>query len=90
MALNVIRPSYLDASPPDSSSAAAGVVHDQLVSFIRLALRGLLIVALAVAHRRMAQLTLRSGATTRRGIVRAIDAVRSGGPRLVCTRSGSG
>ena len=47
--LNVIRPYYLDALPASSSAAAAGAVYDQLVSFIRLALRGLLVVALTVA-----------------------------------------
>ena len=77
-ALNVIRPIYLDALPASSSQAAAGVVYDQLVSFIRLALRGLGIVALAVAIG--AWLSSRSGpgAATRRGIVRTIDAMRSG------------
>lgn len=40
LALNVIRPFHLDALPPDSSEAEAGAVYDQLVSFIRFALRG--------------------------------------------------
>ena len=43
-----------------SSTAAAGAVYDQVVSFIRFALRGLLIVALAVAIG--AWLSSRSGA----------------------------
>ena len=38
--LNVIRPFYLDALPESSSAAAAGAIYDQLVSFIRVALRG--------------------------------------------------
>ena len=47
--LNAMRPIYLDALPESSSAAAAGAVYDQLVSFIRIALRGLLVVALTVA-----------------------------------------
>jgi hypothetical protein len=81
LALNVIRPFYLDALPPDSSEAAAGAVYDQLVSFIRFALRGLLIVALAVAIGAWLSSPSGTGAATRRGIVRAIDAVRSGGAK---------
>ena len=48
-ALNVIRPIYLDALPVEASQAAAGAIYDQLVSFIRIALRGLLVVAITVA-----------------------------------------
>jgi hypothetical protein len=76
LALNVIRPFYLDALPPESSEAAAGAV-----SFIRFALRGLLIVALAVAIGAWLSSPSGTGAATRRGIVRAIDAVRSGGAK---------
>ena len=47
--LNVIRPFYLNALPESASAAAAGAIYDQLVYFIRLALRGLLVVALTVA-----------------------------------------
>ena len=35
--LNIIRPIYLDSLPASTSQAAAGVVYDQIVSFIRLA-----------------------------------------------------
>ena len=47
--LNAIRPIYLDALPESSSAAAAGAIYDQLVSFIRVALRGVGIVGLTVA-----------------------------------------
>jgi hypothetical protein len=48
--LNVVRPLYLDALPSTvHSHAAAGVVYDALVAFIRLNLRAVLVVALAVA-----------------------------------------
>jgi hypothetical protein len=48
--LNVLRPIYLDALPSTvHSHAAAGVVYDSLVNFIRLNLRAVLVVALAVA-----------------------------------------
>jgi hypothetical protein len=47
--LNLLRPIYLDALPPTvHSHAAAGVVYDTLVNFIRLNLRAVLVVALAV------------------------------------------
>ncbi len=49
VALNGIRPFYLDALPASSSQAAAGVLYDQVVSFIRFALRGVLVLAIAVA-----------------------------------------
>ena len=90
LALNVIRPFYLDALPPDSSEAAAGAVYDQLVSFIRFALRGLLIVALAVAIGAWLSSRTGAGAATRRGIVRGIDAVRSGGAKAGLNTGGFG
>jgi hypothetical protein len=74
--LNAIRPFYLNALPESSSAAAAGAIYDQLVSFIRLALRGLLVVALTVAV--VAWLSARrgSGAAARGALVRGIDVVR--------------
>ena len=78
--LNIIRPFYLDALPASSSPEAAGVVYDQLVSFIRFALRGLLVVALAIAIAAWLSASTGAGAAARRGISRAIAAVRSRGP----------
>ena len=48
--LNIVRPIYLDAIPPDViASDAAATIYDQLVQFIRTALRAVGIVFLAVA-----------------------------------------
>ena len=79
--LNVLRPIYLDALPASSSAAAAGAVYDQLVSFIRLALRGVLVVALTVAI--VAWFSARSGpgASARAGLVGALGAMRRGTAR---------
>ncbi len=76
--LNVLRPIYLDALPASTSTAAAGAVYDQVVSFIRFALRALLIMALALAIGAWLSSRTGPGAATRKGIVRVIDAVRSG------------
>ena len=49
-ALNLFRITYLDAIPSDRLPAdAAAVIFDQLVEFIRLNLRALLVISLAVA-----------------------------------------
>ena len=74
--LNVIRPLYLDALPESASQAAAGAVYDQLVSFIRFALRGLLVVALSIAAAAWLSAPMGAGAAARRGLVRGIDALR--------------
>jgi len=75
-ALNVVRPFYLDALPQGSSVPAAGVVYDQLVSFIRVALRGVLVVALAVAAVAWTSSPRGSGAAARGAVGRGLDAVR--------------
>ena len=80
-ALNIIRPIYLDALPASSSQAAAGVIYDQLVSFIRFALRGLLVVALVVAVGAWLSSPRGSGARSRAGLVRGIDLARRGTTR---------
>jgi hypothetical protein len=79
--LNIIRPYYLDALPASSSAAAAGAVYDQLVSFIRMALRGVLVVALTVAVVAWFSADRGAGASARRGLVNGISHVRSGGAR---------
>lgn len=80
-ALNIIRPFYLNALPASSSIAAAGAIYDQLVSFIRFALRGLLVMAVTVAV--IAWLSAKSGAgaAARGGIVRGVDLLRGGTSR---------
>jgi hypothetical protein len=80
-ALNGIRPFYLDALPESSSAAAAGAVYDQLVSFIRLALRGVLVVALTVAVVAWFSASKGAGATARAGLVRGIEHLRHGTAR---------
>ncbi|HET6668324.1 MAG TPA: hypothetical protein VFG98_13690 [Intrasporangium sp.] len=79
--LNIIRPFYLDALPTDASTEAAAAVYDQLVSFIRFALRGVLVVALTVAIVAWLNSRTGAGAATRRAIVRGIDALRGGTSR---------
>jgi hypothetical protein len=81
LALNVIRPFYLDALPAEASTAAAGAIYDQVVSFIRTALRAVLVVALALAVGAWLSAKRGSGAAARRGIVRGIDALRGGTSR---------
>ena len=79
--LNAIRPIYLDALPESSSAAAAGAIYDQLVSFIRMALRGVGIVGLAVAVVAWFSAPRGAGASARTGLVRGIDGLRRGTTR---------
>ena len=81
VALNGIRPFYLDALPASSSQAAAGVLYDQVVSFIRFALRGVLVVGVAVAIGAWLSAPRGSGAAARSGLARSVDAVRRRGAR---------
>ena len=74
--LNAIRPFYLSSLPADASAPAAGAIYDQLVSFIRLALRGVLVVALTVAVVAWLSAPTGSGAAARGALVRGIDLVR--------------
>ena len=83
VSLNAARAVYLDAVPPERlAPPAAASVYDTLVEFIRLNLRAVLVVALAVAVG--AWLSGRSGGAvaTRRGIARGFAAVRGGGDRI--------
>jgi hypothetical protein len=79
--LNAIRPIYLDALPDSSSPQAAGAIYDQLVSFIRMALRGVAIVGLTVAVVAWFSASRGAGAAARRGLVGGIDGVRRGTTR---------
>ncbi len=80
--LNALRPFYLDALPDSSSPAAAGAVYDQLVSFIRLALRGVLVVALTVALTAWLSATHGSGAVARSGLATGVGHLRGGRSRV--------
>jgi len=84
-ALNALRPVYLDALPADAHTAAAGVLYDQIVSFIRLALRGVLVLGLALALGAWLSAPRGSGAAARSGLLRLVDAVRRGGGRAGLT-----
>lgn len=79
--LNLFRPIYLDAIPADASTDAAAAVYDELVGFIRLALRAVLVVALTLAVAMWLLAPRGSGATARRGLSRGISALRSGRAR---------
>ncbi len=75
--LNFFRIAYLDAVPSDRLPAdAAAVIFDQLVEFIRLNLRAVLVIFLAVAF--VAWVSGSEGAPVRvrQGAGRALDAVR--------------
>ncbi|HET8560480.1 MAG TPA: hypothetical protein VFL69_08195 [Marmoricola sp.] len=76
--LNAFRPVYLGALPPDVSASAAGAVYDTLVGFIRLNLRAVLVLFLALAL--VAWVTGPSAAavSVRHGSRRAVDFVRHG------------
>ena len=79
--LNVLRPIYLDALPTGTSLDAAGAVYDQLVSFIRMALRSVLVVALVIAIGAWFMAPTGAGAAARRGVTSGISKVRSGRAR---------
>ena len=74
--LNALRPFYLDSLPASTSAAAAGAVYDQLVSFIRMALRGVLVVALTVTVVAWLSADRGPGATARAALARAIASIR--------------
>ena len=76
-ALNIFRPVYLDAIDPRVlPTPAAAAIYDQLVGFIRLNLRAVLVVALAVAAG--AWVTGPAGATTRRALSHGVGWMRGG------------
>lgn len=81
--LNAARTIYLDAVPPDQlSPAAAASVYDTLVEFIRLNLRAVLVVALAVAIGAWLSGKSSGAVATRSGIARGFAAIRGGGDRV--------
>ena len=81
--LNAARAVYLDAVPPEQlSPAAAASVYDTLVEFIRLNLRAVLVVALAVAVGAWLSGRSSGAVATRSGIARGFAAIRGGGDRV--------
>ena len=82
LALNAFRVLYLDAIPTDSLPAdAAGVIYDQLVHFIRLNLRAVLVLFLAIAAVAWVSGPDPAPVSVRRGATRAFDVVRHGSDR---------
>ena len=81
-ALNLSRILYLDAVPTDRlPTDAASAIFDQLVWFIRLNLRALLVLFLAVAFVAWVSGPEPAPASVRRGTTRALDVVRHGSDR---------
>lgn len=82
LALNVFRAVYLDAVPTDQLPApAAAAIFDQIVGFIRLNLRAVLVLFLAVAFVAWVSGPEPAPAAVRRGTGRALDVVRHGSDR---------
>jgi hypothetical protein len=79
IALNVFRPVYLNAIDPSVlPSDAAGSIYDTLVGFIRLNLRAVLVVSLAVAIGTWLSGPGSSAVTTRRGLSGGMAWLRGG------------
>jgi hypothetical protein len=80
--LNGFRIVYLDSIPPEASQDAAAAIYDQLVGFIRLNLRAVLVLFLALAA--VAWATGRSAAAValRRTTNRALDSLRHRSDRV--------
>ena len=77
VALNLFRTAYLGAVPSDRLPAdAAAVIFDQIVSFIRLNLRALLVISLAVAFVAWVSGPERAPALVRQGSRRTLDSIR--------------
>jgi hypothetical protein len=83
LGLNLSREVYLNAVPTDQlPSDAAAAIYDQLVSFIRVNLRAVMVVALAVAFVAWVTGPVGTPVALRRGTARAVGAVRSSGNKI--------
>jgi hypothetical protein len=81
--LNAFRPVYLDAIPADQlPHDAAASIYDTIVAFIRLNLRAVLVVALAVAAGAWMTGPGSSAVAVRRGLAGVMSFVRGGGERV--------
>ena len=80
--LNVFRVVYLDALPAEVDQAAAGAIYDTLVWFIRLNLRAILVLTLAVSFVAWVSGPGTAAVRLRRGTTRAIGSVRHGGEQI--------
>lgn len=82
VSLNFFRVIYLDAVPTDQlPTDAAGAIFDQLVWFIRLNVRALLVLSLVIAFIAWVTGPDAAPSAVRRGTSSAIGVVRSGGQR---------
>jgi hypothetical protein len=79
--LNTFRVVYLDALPSEVDHAAAGAIYDTLVWFIRLNLRAILVLTLAVAFVAWVSGPGTAAVRLRRGTSRALGSARRGGER---------
>ena len=81
--LNAFRVVYLDAIPPDVlPTAAAAAFYDNMVWFIRLNIRAILVLTLAIAFVAWVSGSGKNALAVRRGTSSGIDWVRSGGTRV--------
>lgn len=81
--LNAFRVVYLDAVPPDVlPTDAAAAFYDNMVWFIRLNIRAILVLTLAVAFIAWVSGSGKNALAVRRGTTGAIDWVRNGGARV--------
>jgi hypothetical protein len=72
-----IRPLYLNAIPTDQiPTSAAAAVYDQLVHFIRINLRGVLLIALLIAFSAWVSGPSTAALKLRRGSAHAVSTVR--------------
>lgn len=82
LALNGFRIVYLDAVPTDQlPTEAAGTIYDQLVGFIRLNLRAVLVLSLATAAVAWVTGPEPAPVAVRRGAARGLDVIRHGSDR---------
>ena len=82
LTLNIVRLIYLDAVPPERlTPAAAASVFDALVYFIRLGLRSVLVLFLAIAMLAWVTGPAAQPTAVRRGLGRGVAALRSGTDR---------
>ena len=78
LTLNIVRPIYLDAIPPDVlPSDAAATIYDQVVSFIRTSLRAVGIVFLAIALAAFWFAPAGAGAAVRTGAATGLSRLRN-------------
>jgi hypothetical protein len=78
LTLNIVRPIYLDAIPPDVLPGdAAATIYDQLVSFIRMSLRAVGIVFLAMALAAFWFAPTGAGAAVRTGAASGLARLRN-------------